>query len=179
MSVREVARKYLGSYGCVGTAASRNTDGSHMRRVIVIAAASMSLAGCASFSMDSFRSAPPPVTVQFDSTPQGADARTSLGQSCKTPCSLPVSSDGGFSVTFSLPKFQPLTVPVSVTKNPGDLFTAGTTVIEPNPVVGELQPLAPPRRAVRKMVRRKPRAAAPAAAAPAAAATTPFPAPAR
>ncbi|CAN5138747.1 hypothetical protein BH11PSE4_BH11PSE4_41040 [soil metagenome] len=148
-----------------------------MRRVIVIVAASMSLAGCASFSMDSFRSAPPPVNVQFDSVPQGADARTSLGQSCKTPCSLPVSADGGFSVTFSLPKFQPLTVPVSVTKNPGDLFTAGTTVVEPNPVVGELQPMAPPRRAVRKMVRRAPRAAAPAAAP--AAASTPFPAPAR
>jgi hypothetical protein len=138
----------------------------------------MSLAGCASFSMDSFRSAPPPVNVQLDSVPTGAEARTSLGPSCKTPCSLPVSAEGGFSVTFTLPKFQPLTVPVSVTKNPGELFSAGTTVIEPNPVVGELQPLTPPRRAVRKMVRRKPAAAAaPAAAAPAAGSA--FPAPAR
>ena len=126
--------------------------------------------------MDSFRSAPPPVNVQFDSVPPGADARTSLGQSCKTPCSIPVAADGGFSVTFTLPKFQPLTVPVNVTKNPGDLLTAGTTVIEPNPVVGELQPITPPRRAARKMTKRRP-AAAPAAAAPAA--ETPFPAPAR
>jgi hypothetical protein len=148
-----------------------------MRRVIVIAVASMSLAGCASFSVDSFRSAPPPVNVQFDSVPPGAEARTSLGPTCKTPCSLPVSAEGGFSVTFTLPKFQPLTVPVSVTKNPGDMFTAGTTVIEPNPVVGELQPMTPPRRARRKMAKRKPAAAAPAAAAPAA--ETPFPAPAR
>ncbi|HEY8334997.1 MAG TPA: hypothetical protein VIQ05_14495 [Tardiphaga sp.] len=148
-----------------------------MRRVIVVAVASMSLAGCASFSMDSFRSAPPPVNLQLDSVPPGADARTSLGQNCKTPCSVPVSAEGGFSVTFTLPKFQPLTVPVSVTKNPGDMFTAGTTVIDPNPVVGELQPMTPPRRAARKMVRRKPAAAAPAAAAPAA--ETPFPAPTR
>jgi hypothetical protein len=152
-----------------------------MRRVIIIAAASMSLAGCASFSMDSFKSAPAPTTVQLDSTPQGADAKTSLGPSCKTPCSLPVSADGSFSVTFTMPKFQPLTVPVSVTKTPGDMFNADKTVIEPNPVMGELQPATPPKR-VRRPVRRKPAAAAPAAAAPAAdapAAGTPFPAPAR
>ncbi|WP_320109637.1 hypothetical protein [Rhodopseudomonas sp. P2A-2r] len=116
------------------------------------------------------------MNVQFESVPPGAEARTSLGATCKTPCSLPVTADGGFSVTFTLPKFQPLTVPVSVTKNPGDMFTAGTTVIEPNPVVGELQPMTPPRRAARKMVRRKPAAAAPAAAP---AAETPFPAPTR
>lgn len=125
--------------------------------------------------MDSFKSAPPPVTVQLDSNPQGADAKTSLGQSCKTPCSIPVSTDGSFSVTYTLPKFQPLTVPVTVTRNPGDLFNAGTTVIEPNPVMAELQPATPPRRAARRPVHRKP-AAAPAAAAPAA--ETPFPAPA-
>eukprot|EP01035_Chromulina_nebulosa_P016505 gene16505-21863_t len=127
-----VAPAFPGSYGQAGTAAIRKRDGSHMRRVITIAVASMSLAGCTSFSMDSFQSAPPPVTVQFESVPPGADARTSLGQSCKTPCSLPVSAEGGFSVTYTLPKFQPLTVPVSVTKKPGDLFTAGVTVVEPN-----------------------------------------------
>ena len=125
--------------------------------------------------MDSFKSAPPPVTVQLESNPPGADARTSLGPSCQTPCSVSVNAEGPFSVTFTLPKFQPLTVPVTVTKNPGELFSSGTTVIEPSPVVGELQPLAPPRRA-RKMVKRAPRAAAPAAAP---AATTPFPPAAR
>ena len=45
-----------------------------MRRIIVIAAAGLSLAGCSSFSLDSFKSAPPPMQVQLDSAPPGADA---------------------------------------------------------------------------------------------------------
>jgi hypothetical protein len=148
-----------------------------MRRVIVIAAAGLSLAGCTSFSMDSLRPAAPPVTVQFDSIPPGADAVTSLGPNCKTPCSLPVTAENSFSVTYTLAKYQPLTMPVTVTRTPGDFVTSATTVVDPNPVVGELQPLTPSRRAARKMAKRKPAAAAaPGAAEPA---TTPFPAPAR
>ena len=37
-----------------------------MRRVIVIAAAGLSLAGCSSFSMDSFKPTPPTVQVQLE-----------------------------------------------------------------------------------------------------------------
>jgi hypothetical protein len=151
-----------------------------MRRVIVIAVASLGLAGCTSFSLDSFKSAPPPVNVQLDSVPAGADARTSLGQSCKTPCSISLPAAGGFSVTYTLAKYQPLTIPVQVNTNPGDMFTSATTTVDPNPVVGQLQPAAPPKKVVRKMVkRRKPATAAPAAAGEApAAAGSPFPAPA-
>lgn len=143
---------------------------------MIIAVAGMSLAGCASFS-DTFRSAPTPVTVQLDSQPQGAEARTSVGPSCKTPCSVPVTTETGFSVTFTLDKHQPATIPVQVVRNPGDFTTPATTVIDPNPVVAELQPIAPPKKK-RRAAPRKP--AASAAPAPAAAASeTPFPAPSR
>ena len=147
-----------------------------MLRVIVIAAASLGLAGCSSFSslsLDSLKPAPTPVNLQLDSVPPGADARTSLGPSCKTPCSVPVTTDGGFSVSFALDKYAPLTVPVQVTRTGGDFLSAATTTIDPNPVVAELQPAKPPMRSVRKMVKkRKPApatSAPPAAAAPAAA----------
>ena len=125
--------------------------------------------------MDAFKSAPTPVTVQFDSTPPGADVVTSVGPGCKTPCSIPIATETGFSATFNLAKHAPVTVPVTVTKVPGDFVTAATTVVDPSPVVAELQPIAPPRRAARKAARR------PAAAAPAAAPAegSPFPAPAR
>ena len=92
-----------------------------MRRVIVIAVAGASLAGCSSFSMDAFKSTPPAVQVQLDSVPPGADAVTSVGPSCKTPCSVAVQApDAGFSVTYTLNKFQPTTVPVQVIRVPGD-----------------------------------------------------------
>jgi hypothetical protein len=150
-----------------------------MRRVIVIAAASLGLAGCSSFSsisLDSFRSPPPPVNVQLDSMPPGAEARTSLGPSCRTPCSVPVTTDGSFSVTFTLPKFLPMTIPVSVTRNPGDFSTPASTSVEPNPVMAELQPLRPPPKVVKKMVKkRKPAPVAPANAQPDT--SSPFPPP--
>ena len=95
-----------------------------MRRVIVIAVAGASLAGCSSFSWDAFKPTPPTVQVQLDSVPPGADARTSLGPGCKTPCSVAVPApDAGFSVTYTLNKFQPATVPVQVIRIPGDFST--------------------------------------------------------
>ena len=87
-----------------------------MRRVIAIAVAGASLAGCSSFSFDSFKSAPPPVQVQLESVPPGADATTSVGPGCKTPCSVAVAApDAGFSVTFALRK-----VPAGHRSGPGD-----------------------------------------------------------
>lgn len=164
-----------------------------MRRVIAIALASVSLAGCSSFSTDAFKSEPPSVTVQLESTPPGADASTSQGQSCKTPCSVTIPATDNFTVSYALAKYQPLTVPVQVTHEAGSLFTQGKTTVDPNPVVGQLQPEAPPKR-VRKPIRhrrpKRPKAAAapaaaqpaataaPAAAAPAAQSAFPAPAPA-
>ena len=142
-----------------------------MRRVIAIAVIGASLAGCSSFSLDSFKSAPPLVKVALESTPPGADATTSLGPACKTPCSVEIPApDAGFSVTFAMPKFQPETVPVQVIRNPGDFGSPATTIVDPSPVFAELQPAAPPPKA-RKMRPAKPKTAAaptaPAAAQPA------------
>jgi hypothetical protein len=147
-----------------------------MRRVIAIAVAGASLAGCSSFSLDSFKPTPPPIQLQLESVPPGADALTSVGPGCKTPCSVAVNApDAGFTVTFNMPKFQPVTIPVQVQRNPGDLLSADSTVINPNPVVAELRPAGPPPRAARKPMRpKKPKGAA----APAPAAGTPFPSPA-
>src|ERR1700733_537174 len=137
-----------------------------MLRVIALAAAGFSLAGCSSFSTDYFKSAPPTMQVQIESNPPGADARTSLGQSCKTPCSvtLAVPEAGGFTVSYAMPRFQPATVPVNIIREPGNLIPAGTARPDPNPVVTELQPIGPPPRA--HMRPKKPRAPKGTAAAP-------------
>ncbi len=144
-----------------------------MRRVIVIAVTGASLAGCSSFSMDSFKPTPPTVQVQLDSIPSGADAKTSVGPGCKTPCSVAVPAvDSGFAVTFTLNKFLPVTIPVQIINIPGDFSTPASTTIDPNPVVAELKPAGPPPKPVRRPPP-KPKKPKPAAA-PAA---SPFPAP--
>jgi hypothetical protein len=152
-----------------------------MRRVIVIAAAGFSLAGCSSFSMDAFRSSPPPpptVQVQLDSTPQGADARTSVGPGCKTPCTAAVPvPDGGFNVTFSMNGFQPATVQVQATKFPGDFTTPASVTIDPNPVFAELRPAGPPPKPPRKKVMRPKKPRPPKGAPPPADSAFPAPAP--
>ena len=112
-----------------------------MRRVIAIAVAGASLAGCSSFSMDYFKSAPPPVQVQLESVPSGADATTSVGPGCKTPCSIAVASpEAGFSVTFAMPKFQPVTVPVRVIRTPGD-FTSPSETASVNTAMSSTPPV--------------------------------------
>jgi hypothetical protein len=118
--------------------------------------------------------------------PSGADAVTSVGPGCKTPCSVAVvAPDAGFTVTFNTPKFQSATVPVRVIRNPGDFTTPASTTIDPNPVVAQLQPAGPPPRAGRKPMRpKRPKGAAapagspfpdPSAAPPPAAGTAPAP----
>ena len=155
-----------------------------MRRVIAIALAGASLGGCSSMSWDMFKSAPPTVQVRLESNPPGADATTSLGAGCKTPCSVSVPApEAPFTVTFALPRYQPATVPVNLIKNPGDFSTPASVTTDPNPVFAELQP-AVPLKPVKKKPHRpkkpKPAAAAPSAAPADAAAPapgTPFPDP--
>ncbi|OKO86427.1 hypothetical protein AC629_16755 [Bradyrhizobium sp. NAS80.1] len=158
-----------------------------MRRVIALAGASLlgatSLGGCSSTSWDMFKSAPPTVQVQLESSPPGADAKTSLGPGCKTPCSVSVPApDAPFTVSYALPKYQPASVPVNVIKNPGDFTTPASVATDPSPVFAELQPSTPPKPVRKPHQPRKPKPAAAAApaAAPAeaaAAAASPFPDP--
>jgi hypothetical protein len=150
-----------------------------MRRVIVVAAAGLGLAGCSSFSLDSFKPTPVTVQVALESVPSGAEARTSNGQTCKTPCSVNVpAGEAGFSVTFTMNKFQPATVPVQVINNPGDFTTPASTTVDPNPVIAELRPAGPPPKPVRAKPK-KPKPPKPAAAAAPAPSPFPNPPPAR
>jgi hypothetical protein len=117
-----------------------------MRRVLVILAPSLALAGCAgsnmNFNTDWFpKFEPAPVNIQFVSEPAGAEAKTSTGQACKTPCSIAMPADKEFSVSFSLAGYQTQTVPLQLTRPEGV-----ETALQPNPVEVELvaAPKAPP-----------------------------------
>ena len=118
-------------------------------------------------SMDFLKSTPPSATVRLESQPPGADARTSLGPGCKTPCAVSVPATESFSVTFSLDKFQPQTVAVTTSQTGGDFGSGATVTVDPNPVFAELQPAVPPRRMVKRPAKKRVPKPAPAAAAPA------------
>ena len=126
-----------------------------MYRVIAIVCASLALAACSSMNLDALTPAPIMDTVRFESTPPGADAKTSNGQTCRTPCALALPTNAPLTVVFSLNGYQPESeyiAPVSA--------TSGVPEMQPNPVTVELTPAPPPPKALKKPAPRKKKAAA-------------------
>jgi hypothetical protein len=119
-------------------------------------------------SMDFLKSTPKEITVRLESIPAGANARTSMGPSCNTPCSVTVPTAESFSVSFNLDKYQSQTVQVQTSQQSGE------TVTNPNPVFAELTAMAPAKKPVKRPAKKP--AAKSAAMAPAQADSA-FPAP--
>lgn len=164
-----------------------------MRRAIILATAGLGLAGCGSMSvpgLDAFRPTPPSMTLQLESLPPGAEARTSLGPSCRTPCAVSIPRTDNFTVTYTLDRYLPQTVPVRLVEPQilpsGDDGVAGVqeATFDPSPVYVELQAAPPPRRtkappkAPPRTVTAPPPAPAAASAPARPAGTSPFPSPA-
>jgi hypothetical protein len=160
-----------------------------MYRVLTIVGGALALAACSSspdwMNLDALKPAPVMDTVRFESEPPGAEAKTSNGQTCRTPCALALPVNSPLTVVFSLNGYLPESEtlePISVTGNP--------TQLRPNPVTVELNPAPPSQQkpikkpASKKMTSDKPatkkttakKPAKPAAASPGAA-TSPAPAP--
>ena len=147
-----------------------------MYRVIAIVGGGLLLAACSSMSLDFMKSGPVMDTVRFESNPEGADVKTSSGQTCRTPCALALATEAPITVTYTLNGYLPATdtlEPVNVSGSPPKL--------QPNPSSIELEP-APPapkqmkpvkkpapkkKTAAKKPVAKPQSAAAPASAAPA------------
>ncbi len=145
-----------------------------MSRVIAVMACGFMLAACSATmpSLDFLKSTPQPETLAIESEPAGAEAKTSLGESCRTPCKLSVQPGSEFSVTFALSGYQPQTVSV----RPETEGAAAAPRLAPNPVHVDLRPAAPPKKLVAKKKKPDASAARPAAPPPmASAAPTPAP----
>jgi hypothetical protein len=91
----------------------------------VLLAASIALAGCASITRGHQDQ------VQITSVPPGATARTSMGHTCVTPCSLQFSRKDEFSVVFTLAGYETREVPVRA-----QLANAGVAGFAGNVVLG-------------------------------------------
>jgi hypothetical protein len=134
-----------------------------MYRVFAVMACAATLAGCAMSmpSMDFFKSAPTTETLRIESEPPGADARTTQGQNCRTPCELVIPAGGETAISFALNGYQPLTVPVR-TEQPGGPNSGFEPRMQPNPVYAELQPLTPARPAKKAPAKKRTTANQPA-----------------
>jgi outer membrane biosynthesis protein TonB len=138
-----------------------------MYRLLTIVGGALALAACTStpdwMNLDAFKPAPIMDTVRFESVPPGAEAKTSNGQTCRTPCALALPVNSPLTVTFTLNGYQPESETIEPIAS-----TGSPTELRPNPVTVELTPAPPPPKPVKKPARKKKTAAKPA--------TTPKPA---
>jgi len=121
-------------------------EGGIMSRVIALVASGLTLAACSAAmpSLDFLKSAPQSEALAIESEPPGAEAKTSLGQICRTPCQLAVQPGSEFSVTFALSGYQTQTVSV----RPEADGAGATPQLAPNPVHVSLQRVAAPKKPV-------------------------------
>ncbi len=125
-----------------------------MIRIILVCLIAATLGACATVTRGTTNQ------VQIESEPSGADVRTSLNQTCVTPCTITVSRKDEFSVTFSKPGHVDETVQVR-TQVAGagaaglvgnvlvggiigvgvDVVTGSSLEHVPNPVKATLKPL--------------------------------------
>ena len=90
------------------------------------------------------------VSLTIESDPPGADAKTSFGPTCRTPCTLPVPADREFTVSYSLEGYAPqiMTVtpqtPERTRLEPEVGGAAALPELSPNPVFAQLDPAPPP-----------------------------------
>jgi PEGA domain len=148
-----------------------------MSRVITVIACCFMLAACSATisSLDFLKSAPQSETLAIESEPPGAEAKTTLGQSCRTPCQLSVQPGSEFSVTLALSGYQPQTVSV----RPAAQGASAAPRLAPNPVQVSLQAVTTSKKPIAKKKKPVAAAARPAASRPvASAAPTAAPAPA-
>src|SRR5450631_4577445 len=120
-----------------------------MYRIVAFVIGGLALAACSSTpdwaNIDALQPEPVMDTVRFESTPPGAEAKTSNGQTCRTPCALALPANAPIAVTFTLNGYQPDSENIEPTAN-----SNGMPEFRPNPVQVELTPAPPPLKSIKK-----------------------------
>lgn len=137
-------------------------------RTLVAVTCSLGLASCGSVAMpslDALKPKPTGALLIVESSPPGAEARASLGNTCHTPCSMLIGAADDFTVSFALDGHMPQTLPVHATMSESVLMlTLPSPVLDPAYLLAKLEP-ARPQGSPRKPSREHPGPAAAAAAA--------------
>jgi hypothetical protein len=127
-----------------------------MYRVVAVFGSALLLVACSvnPMNLDAFKPAPLLDSVRLESEPPGAQAKSSNGQTCVTPCALALPTDAPVSVTFTLKGYLTDTENLQVVQD-----TASTPQLRPNPLRVELAmvppPPKPPKQAKKKQIAAK------------------------
>jgi hypothetical protein len=92
--------------------------------------------------LDAFKPKPTTTALLVQSNPDGADARSSLGGTCRTPCTMAIASAGDFTLSFAHDGYEPQTVTVHSTMSEGGYTTPASPTLDPNVVSVALKPQA-------------------------------------
>jgi hypothetical protein len=127
-------------------------------RALALVICGLGLAACSSF--DAFRPKPTTTVLLIQSSPPGAEARTSLGETCRTPCTMQIGAGNDFTVSFALNGYVPQTLTVHSTMSEGGFMTAPAPLLTPAPLYATLEPVAPQANAQKPPPRQRSRPAA-------------------
>jgi PEGA domain len=114
-------------------------------RVLALVFCGLGLEACSSSTMpgfDVFKPKPATTDLLLQSNPAGADAQSSLGGTCRTPCKMAIGTAGDFTISFDRDGYEPQTRTVHSTMSEGGFTTAPSPVLAPNPVFVMLEPQA-------------------------------------
>jgi hypothetical protein len=84
--------------------------------------------------LDPFKPKPTTTALLVQSNPDGADARSSLGGTCRTPCTMAIATAGDFTISFDRDGYEPQTVTVHSTMSEGGYTTPASPTLDPNVV---------------------------------------------
>jgi hypothetical protein len=122
-----------------------------MTRIIFVVVCGLGLSACSGWVLNNpieggSQRESRATTLNLESEPAGAQAQTSQGQSCRTPCTLQVPTSD-VMVAFNLPGYQSETVMVRAGPSPDarpDPDAPIVIALAPNPVSAKLRPLVAP-----------------------------------
>ena len=93
---------------------------------------------------DAFKQKPPSKVLLIQSSPGGAQAKTSFGKTCTTPCSMLIGESSDFTVSFALAGYETQTLTVHAKIDPGGWTTSPSLVFDPPSLFPTLEKETPP-----------------------------------
>jgi hypothetical protein len=118
-------------------------------RTYVLVICGCGMTACSSYTMpgiNALKPKPTTTSLLIQSEPSGTEARSSLGGTCRTPCTMAIGTTGDFTISFVRDGYETQTVTVNSTMSGGGYMTAPSPVFNPSPVFVTLQPAAKTKR---------------------------------